>query len=666
MMSPEVEKLVKAGKISQSEGEKLSRLTVGSFCLHKSWGAGRIKEWDLLADRMEIDFEGKPGHTMKLGFAAGSLDVLPPEHFRARRVGDLPALKKMAKENPAALVELVLGSHGNALTLDQLESLLSPLVIPSAEYKSWWTAAKKALKNARHVVVPAKRTEPLVLRDSERSHADTMVGDFLAVRDMKGKLSALAAIRKDLDLFQDPAVELLPVLEDINGTVRKAWKLHLKESLQLLMARDELLESVSGAALPEGQVALVEVLREARNQLPPAVNNLPAAMVTRAYQAFPAAFPDREWVQEALAHMTKTGGRAVSELATLLDANDELDVLADFLKKAVRNRRLSTDLLIWMCQERTRLAESAFDLDLGNSILDALVADHVAGGPKKTGRLHDAIADDAGLIGEMVADADEDELRRFARRILGTPVLDELTRRSLMGRIIKARPEMQHIMEEGAATQDASLIVSWESLERRKLDLEDLARNKIPQNKKDIQIAREYGDLRENFEYKSARQQQAVLLRLQSKYERELRHARGTDFSDAKTETVGIGTIVEIEELSTAGRETYTILGAWDGDPARHIISYLSGVAKALIGKAVGDESELPGDESHATRRAKILSIRAYKRPVGAKDVATPTPAPSSEAASTETASEDVTPSEVTPSEAPAPEPPSTEAPVVA
>lgn len=170
-------------------------------------------------------------------------------------------------------------------------------------------------------------------------------------------------------------------------------------------------------------------------------------------------------------------------------------------------------------------------------------------------------------------------------------------------------------MEEGAATQDASLIVSWESLEKRKLDLEDLVKNKIPQNKKDIQIAREYGDLRENFEYKSARQQQAVLLRMQSKYERELRHARGTDFTDTKTDTVGIGTIVDLEDVSSGARVTYTILGAWDGDPTQHILSYLSGVAKAIIGKAAGTEADLPTENLSVTQKVRITGIRAFKQP---------------------------------------------------
>ena len=235
------------------------------------------------------------------------------------------------------------------------------------------------------------------------------------------------------------------------------------------------------------------------------------------------------------------------------------------------------------------------------------------GGSKKTGRLQDIVSSDRDLIAQLVADADEDEVRLFAKRLLSSNYFDELTRRSLMARVIKARPEMEALMAEGAvARQDEALIVSWGSLEKKKEELEDIINVKIPQNKKDIQIAREYGDLRENFEYKSAKQQQAVLLRMQAKYERELRHARGTDFTDAPTDKVGIGTIVEIQDLSDQSRDTYTILGAWDGDVEKNIIAYLSETAKALIGKQVGDELDVPTETQSVNRKVKIVSIKGY------------------------------------------------------
>lgn len=610
-MNSEVQKLVLAGKLPAADGDKLSKLEPGTFVLHKSWGVGKIAEWDFMGDRIVIDFEGKPGHPLKLSFAVTSLEILPENHILARRHSSLPELQKMAKEQPAALVEEALKCSGNQMSLDQLDSILKGRIIPEGEYKKWWDGAKRALKASRHIVVPSKRTDPLILRDQSENPATILVQNFIKARDMKGKMAALAAIAKDIDLFPDAAAEIVPVLQNLSETVGKAFRLHLKECLNLLLSRDELVENLKGAELPVGSLKVADIIRETKGQIHEVINSLPVGHLGRLYRAFPAAFPDRQWIPEVLQHLTRTGGRAVSEIATVLDDNDELDVLAEFLKKAVRNRVLSTDLIIWLAKERGGLASSVFDIDLGHAILGALEDDLVKGGSKKTGRLQEIISNDRDLIPLLVTDADEDEVRLFAKRLLASNAFDELSRRSLMARVIKVRPEMEDIMAEGATARvDEALIVSWESLEKKKQELEDIVNVKIPQNKKDIQIAREYGDLRENFEYKSAKQQQAVLLRMQAKYERELRHARGTDFADAPTDKVGIGTIVDIEDLTDGSKDTYTILGAWDGDVDKNIIAYLSETAKALIGHVPGDEVEVPTETQSVNRKVKINAIR--------------------------------------------------------
>ncbi len=611
-MNSELQKLVTAAKITQVEGNKLDKLEPGTACVHKSWGVGRVAEWDLLGDRLLLDFEGKPGHPMKLSFAADSLTALAPDHILARRVTDLPTLQALAKDKPAELVELALKSSGGSMSLDDLERIVAPRIVAAADYKKWWDNAKKELKAYRHIVVPAKRTEKLTLRSTAEKPGQVMVNAFLNVRDLKNKLAAMAAIVKDLDLFENAATELLPVFKDLSDTVRKTWKLQLKESLHLLLQRDELVTQLK-AEIPADAAQVFELVRDGRTNLTEVVNSLPVGMLGRLYSAFPIAFPEGAWVKECLAHLTRTGGRAVSEITTVMDANDELDVLAEFLRKAVRNRTLSTDLLIWICKERKGLSEAVFSIDLGNAIISALEDDHVSGGPKKTGRLHDTMAEDRSLVGEMVADADDADLKLFAKRILSTSVFDELTRRSLMGKIIKARPEMERMMEENAAAiKDEALTVSWESLQRKKAELDDIANVQIPHNKSEIQIARAEGDLRENGGYKAAREQQSVLLRMQSKYERELRHAQGTDFAGAKTDRVGIGTIAEVIDLASGKTEIFTILGAWDSDPDKNQLSYLSETAKALIGKAPGDELELPLD-GVGTQKVKVSAIKAYK-----------------------------------------------------
>ena len=193
---------------------------------------------------MIINFEGKPGHALKLGFAITSLEVLPDTHLMSRRLAELDVLKEMAKKNPTGLVELALQSSGNKMSLDQLEGLIKPHIIAESDYKKWWEATKKVLKAARHIVVPSKRQDPLVLRDSGEKPGTVMVKEYLGKRDLKGKLGVLGLIQKDLDLFEEPAKELIPVFQDISDTVRKAWRLHLKESLQLLLARDEIIDSI--------------------------------------------------------------------------------------------------------------------------------------------------------------------------------------------------------------------------------------------------------------------------------------------------------------------------------------------------------------------------------------------------------------------------------------
>ena len=58
-MSEELTQCVEAGKISSSTAEILSHLSPGAYCIHRSWGFGRIAEWRLLTDQIVIDFKSK-------------------------------------------------------------------------------------------------------------------------------------------------------------------------------------------------------------------------------------------------------------------------------------------------------------------------------------------------------------------------------------------------------------------------------------------------------------------------------------------------------------------------------------------------------------------------------------------------------------------------------
>ena len=266
---------------------------------------------------------------------------------------------------------------------------------------------------------------------------------------------------------------------------------------------------------------------------------------------------------------------------------------------------------------------SVFSPDVGASILNLLENDHLADGPRKTSRLQTLLNEDKALLGDLVSIMDVNESRNFARRLLDCPVFGDLEKKSLMARIIKMRPETAELVSgEGTKKREEPLLVSWESLERRKNEYREMVEKKIPANSKEIAIARSYGDLRENHEYKAAKEMQKLLMRRKADLETQLVRARGTDFVGSRTDVAGIGTIVHTTDLTTNQQEQFIVLGAWDSEPEKGVVSYLSPVAQAVLNHKIGDEVEF---ELHGVlHRHRLDAIQAFIPPA-----AVPAPAAS-------------------------------------
>ena len=104
---------------------------------------------------------------------------------------------------------------------------------------------------------------------------------------------------------------------------------------------------------------------------------------------------------------------------------------------------------------------------------------------------------------------------------------------------------------------------------------------------------------------------QKLLMRRKADLETQLVRARGSDFAAPRTDVASVGTVVRSTDLVTNQQQHFTILGAWDSDPEKDIVSYLSPVAQSLLGHKVGDEVEF---EVHGVRHHHRLdSIEPYK-----------------------------------------------------
>ena len=104
-----------------------------------------------------------------------------------------------------------------------------------------------------------------------------------------------------------------------------------------------------------------------------------------------------------------------------------------------------------------------------------------------------------------------------------------------------------------------------------------------------IKEAISYGDISENAEYDSAKNEQAELEERIHQLEEMLRKAKIVQEEDVKGDKVNIGLKVTVKDIDTGDKEVFSIVGATESDPFNGKISTESSVGKALIGKKKGE-----------------------------------------------------------------------------
>src|SRR5436305_3217573 len=210
-MDAGAQKLVESGKLTEKAAEQLGKLKPGTFCLHKSWGFGRVREWNLLLNQIVIDFASKKSHPMQVQYAAENLTPLAPEHFLVRKAINPESIKNLARENPVALVRNIVESLRGKATAEQISEWLIGDVFTEAEWKRWWESTRKALKTTGVFSVPAKKTDPVAIRGEGVSHADELIAAFNKARHPKQQITALEQITKSYEQFTEPEKQLQPV-----------------------------------------------------------------------------------------------------------------------------------------------------------------------------------------------------------------------------------------------------------------------------------------------------------------------------------------------------------------------------------------------------------------------------------------------------------------------
>lgn len=539
--------------------ESLIVFDVGAVVEMDNRGVGRVVEVNRELDSFKVDFEGFPGLTVGFRAAAKLLQPLPEEHILRRKIEHPDEIEKLAGDDPPELLHQVLASYERPMKAGEIRQTLSG-VVDEERWSSWWTAARK------HPQVVTKGSGGRQTYHWAESDADALEAVWAAFRkaDPRRRIELLRRDGSRDEGLQKRMAENLAetageVWRDDPGLAFEIW-FSLERAIgapkDVPWSPDGLLDSVP----PQELFAAIEdrLLRE------------------RAYTMYRERKDD--WPEVFQVRMAREEDpRALDLLAEGLrhEAPDRFGRVVD---DAMAQPQRAPAAFTWLA-ERAAVDEELRDRNPLRLLTQILQAPGQSELKSYRTRLS-PLADSGGTLPRLLSHLTDDQAQQAEQAIQRAATFEPYQRDQLVEALRLRFKGLKKDAEE-------PLYATPDSIEAKRTELRELATKELPANRKAIEEARALGDLRENFEYKSARQRHEYLSDRAARLERELARVQPIG-EDVDPSQVRVGTRIE---LATDGGEarTVTLLGPWESDPENDVISYLSDLGQALLGKQPGE-----------------------------------------------------------------------------
>ncbi|HUP44100.1 MAG TPA: GreA/GreB family elongation factor [Thermoanaerobaculia bacterium] len=540
-------------------------------------GAGRVTELNPELGICRLDFEKEKRVSVPLGAAAKFLTPLPEGHVLREKFTAPEALRAEALKSPAETFARILQSFGRPMTMAETRDTMIG-VVPEQKWTSWWTAARK---NPQIVVSGsgAKATyswssstgaaEKTIRRDFERADPRSKL-ELARKHSSRGKELAdffsttlVAEAARIARTDPSTAWQILTVLETLPGAYQAPF-----DAATLLTGpmASRVVSGIGDRTLREKALGAV------REQHP-------------------------EWQKVfAEAFFQDEEPRILSSIIEALETAGQTDVRDRLIDETLRYPRRHPRAFYWHVK---RLNDDPSVADKAGyallfQMLEAISSDEFA--PVRA-RLKD-LFDKGGLgIRIVMNQENEEQARKLVDNLERYGGLEEYRRENLRDAILMRYPALREPQAE-------PVYATPEMLEQKRAELDHLVKVDIPANSHAIQVAREMGDLRENFEYKAARQRAEYLSARVGELRSEMSRVRVLDAASVDTSAVRVGTKVALSNGDV--RREVTILGPWESSPEHGVYSNQSEVAKKLIGHAPGDIVSFMGNDY------QIESIRRW------------------------------------------------------
>jgi len=503
-----------------------------------------------------------------LGAAAKYLVPLPQGHVLREKFTQPEKVIDEAKKSPSEFFARILQSFGRPMMMAEVRDAVIGIV-PEAKWSSWWTSARKNPQ----IVTSGTGAKATYAYAGSSSDAEAVIRRDFDRADVKTKLELA---RKHSARSKELADAFSSALAAEAGKVARtdaamAW--------QILTTLESLPGDYESPVDPNALLSGAMASRTIANIGDKPLRERALAVVRAIHPDWPKVYGEAFFLDQE--------PRILTSIMTALEESNQNDIRDRLIDETLRYPRRHPHAFYWYVK---RLNEDETLADRANyallfQILDALTHDEFSG---VRARLKDLFEKGGLAVRIVMREDNQEQARKLVDTLDRYGALEEYRREILKQAAHMKYPTLREPQQEPVyATAD--------SLEKKRGELQHLRNVEIPANSKALQAAREMGDLRENFEYKAARQRAEYLSARVGELASEISRVRVLDPSQIDASVVRVGTKVELSNGDV--RREVTILGPWESDPERGVYSNQSEVATKLMGHSAGDIVTFMGND---------------------------------------------------------------------
>ncbi|MFH0975765.1 MAG: transcription elongation factor GreA [Spirochaetota bacterium] len=589
----------------------------GNYVYHRSWGVGKIS--DIENEFIVVDFKEKTGHKMSIQMALQSLMPIGKNHIYAMEHEDPQTLHALFKDQFIDFFEILINSFEGNIFLNDIKKELIPKYVSLKEWSKWWARARTEIKKNPHYGVSLKKKDLISLRDKPLTFADELLDNFIKSGSFSEKLDIAIEFVNNieseegkpvaqyfLDYFSSQTKEGSPTKEILSYFILNGFSKFIdsqKLKLDAILAKiTQFIKSSNDLPLISRKITSYDYKKDFINL----IEN------TR-----------EDWPSVVSGILFETPVRIHKYIVNNLIRANSFNIINLFIDRIITGAKQNSEVFIWLAKNILSGAWDYYWLDYSRErliltyfrVLNELKKIEIKGNRLKNMAMELLFDNDCEVFRNIINQSSSTFLNKIYDLFKNISYIEDSHKEKIFSIIKIKYPDFnvadKKMSDEEWEVELEKLIVSREGYNRMQNELNRMVNIEMVNLSKDLAKASDVsGDVRENVEYNALIEKQTTLKMAINRLDNEIKKAEILNPEIVSTDKVNIGTKINYSDADTNENNNYIILGPWDADYGRRILSYRSPIAKAFLGKIVGDKVTLKIGEM--TKNLTINSIEKF------------------------------------------------------